>query len=332
MQPTELWIVDDREKDPVNLISEGPTSEFAFKAVGRELSNWGRWGPDDQVGTVNFITPAKRVAAAHLVRTGRVISLGMPFSKAGPQPSGDARFNPIHRMTRLLTDAVDVDGFSAADDVITMPLQCATQWDGLAHVGYDGFAYNGVPSSAVTAIAGATRNSFSEVAPLLVSRGVLLDIAALRGVDMLGPGEAITAADLDAAERRQGVLVGSGDVLLVRTGWYRHFLAGRMATYLGPPSPGLDLSTCRWLHEREIAAVAADNLAVEVMPSSEPHSLVPLHSVLIRDMGMTLGEMFDLEELARDCAADGVYECLFSGVGLDIPGAVGSPVTPVVIK
>jgi kynurenine formamidase len=305
--------------------------EYEFKALGARLSNWGRWGADDQLGTVNFITPASRVAAAALIKTGEMFDLGMPFDANGPQ-AGGLRFNPIHRMSRLLTDAASPDGMMVADDIVIMPLQCATQWDSLAHVGYDGFAYNGVPAAAITADRGATRNSFSHVAPRLVSRGVLLDIAALKGVERLDFSQEITAADLDAAEARQGVRAGSGDILLFRTGWYQQFLAGDSANYLSRRSPGLGISACEWLHDREIAAVAGDNFAVEVMPATEPGVGLPLHMVLIRDLGMTLGEMFNLEELAASCAADGVYEFLFSGIGIKITGSVGSPVTPMAIK
>jgi kynurenine formamidase len=309
----------------------GPEQEFEFKALGAALSNWGRWGADDQLGTVNFITPAKRVAAAALIRTGEMFDLGMPFDANGPQ-AGGSRFNPIHKMTKLLTDSSYPDGMMVADDIIIMPLQCATQWDSLAHVGYDGFAYNGVPASAITASDGATRNSFSQVAPKLISRGVLLDIAALKGVDHLDFSQEITAADLDAAEERQGVRAGSGDILLFRTGWYQHFAAGDSANYLSRRSPGLGISACQWLRDREIAVVAGDNFAVEVMPATESGASLPLHMVLIRDLGMTLGEMFNLEELAASCADDGVYEFMFSGIGIKVTGSVGSPVTPIAIK
>jgi kynurenine formamidase len=306
-------------------------TDFAFKALGAKLSNWGRWGDDDQLGTVNFITPEKRRAAAALVKTGTTFDLGMPFDDKGPQ-AGGSRFNPIHKMTKLLTDFAAPDGMMVADDIVIMPLQCATQWDSLAHVGYDGFVYNGVPASAVTAMHGATRNSFTHVAPRLITRGVLLDIAALKGKQRLDFSEEITADDLDAAEERQGVRAGSGDVLLFRTGWYQLFLDGDSENYLSRRSPGLGISACQWLHDREVAAVAGDNFAVEVMPSTEPGTGLPLHMVLIRDLGLTLGEMFNLEELAASCAQDGVWEFMFSGIGIKVTGSVGSPVTPIAIK
>jgi kynurenine formamidase len=303
-----------------------------FRTIGARLSNWGRFGEDDELGTLNFLTPACRTGAASLVRRGVSFDLGMPLDANGPQRGGN-RFNPIHRMTSIPSDGARPDGMIVTDDVVTMPLQCATQWDGLTHVGYDGFLYNGVPASAVTAARGATRNSFHLVAPHLVGRGVLLDVAGLHGVDVLEPGAVITADELDAAAATQGVEVRPGDLLLVRTGWYRHFLVGDSETYLGAAAPGLDMSCCEWLHRQEVAAVASDNYLVEVVPTREPPpALYPFHMVMIRDVGMTLGEMFDLEELAADCRDDGVWEFLLAASGLKVTGSSGSPVTPVAVK
>jgi kynurenine formamidase len=304
-----------------------------FKQIGRKLSNWGRWGEDDQLGTLNFITAEHRRIAAGLVRTGEVIELGMAFGEDGPQTGAHGRFNPIHRMTMLPGDRTGPEGQIVADDMVVMPLQCATQWDSLAHIGYDGLLYNNVPASAVTARTGARKNSIDQVASRLLGRGVLLDIAGLKGVPSLARGEEITADDLNAAQRRQGVEVGTGDILLVRTGWYRYFAEPELGvSYLGDEVPGLGVSCCEWLYERQVAAVAADNQAVEVKPSVEVGSALPVHMILIRDMGMTLGEMFDLQGLARACAADGVWDFFFAGAGLKVSNAVGSPVSPVAIR
>jgi kynurenine formamidase len=264
------------------------------------------------------------------VRTGKVFDLGMPLNDRGPQPGG-IRMNPTRRMTVTPADYVDAQGgVVAADDVVIMSLQCATQWDSLAHVGYDGYLYNGVPDSAVNSF-GASRNSIDRTIERLAGRGVLLDVARLKGVERMGPGEAISAADLDAAAERQGVEVRSGDILHVRTGWYQRYLEGENAAYLGD-QPGLDLSCCEWLHAHEVAAIAMDNVAIEVLPSEVEGIETPLHAVLIRDVGLTLGEMFQLEELAADCEADGVWEFLFAGPPLKFTGAVGSPLSPLALK
>ena len=289
------WLSDD---------PAGAADPSDFRQVGAQLSNWGRWGEADEIGTVNFITAECRLAAARTVRRGIVFDLGMPLGANGPQ-CGGSRFNPIHRMTSVPMDGARPDGMLVSDDVVTMPLQCATQWDGLTHVGYDGFLYNGAPVSTVTASRGAERNSFHHLASLLIGRGILVDVAAVRGVSCLEPGEQVTPADLDAAVERQGIETHSGDIVLVRTGWYQHFARGHSATYMGP-APGLGLACCAWLRKRETAAIACDNYALEVLPSRQPPAGYPLHMVLIRDMGMTLGEMFNLEELSADCNRDGV--------------------------
>jgi kynurenine formamidase len=300
--------------------------------LGKELSNWGRWGVDDEIGTLNFVTPAKRVQAAQLVKTGKNFDLGMPFDKDGPFLPGGFRNNPVHVMTFLPSDtAAAPDGMISADDMVMMGLQAATQWDSLAHVGYDGRFYNDVPAGSVNNIAGASRNSFAKAVEHLISRGVLLDIARLKGVDRLDDSYEITAADLSAAEERQGVRVESGDILLVRTGSYQWFLEGDKAHFMGnEPGPGLD--TCRWLYEHEVAALALDNWACEVWPSPIAGGSIPFHQVTIRDMGLTLGEMFNFEDLAADCEADGVWECLFCAPGLKVTGSVGSPITPMALK
>jgi kynurenine formamidase len=300
--------------------------------LGKELSNWGRWGEDDEIGTLNFVTPEKRIAAAQLVQTGKTFDLGMAFDKDGPFPAGGFRINPVHVMTFMPSDTAHApDGMITADDMVIMGLQAATQWDSLAHVGYDGLFYNNVPAASVNHVAGATRNSFAKCVEHLISRGVLLDIARLKGVDRLEDRYEITADDLSAAEERQGVQVESGDILLVRTGWYQWFSEGDRERFMGD-EPGPLLDSCRWLHEREVAALALDNWACEVWPSPIPGANIPFHQVAIRDMGLTLGEMFDLEQLAADCEDDGVSEFLFCAPGLKVTGGVGSPITPIALK
>lgn len=310
------------------------SDRFEFKAIGARLRNWGRWGDDDEIGTLNFITDEIRRAAAGLIRTGQIVDLGMPFDADGPQKAGmNGRFNPVHRMTIMPGDAVSPSGMVVSDDLVILPTQCATQWDSMAHIGYDGAFYNGRPYSVVTASGGAVANSIDATVGRLVGRGVLLDIAGLKGVPSLAPSEEITADDLDAACARQGVEVGTGDILLIRTGWYRYYIDESLGVpYIGTEIPGLGVSCCEWLHDREVAAVAADNQAVEVKPSPHPHWGLPVHMILIRDMGMTLGEIFDLENLAAACRSDGVWDFFFSGVGLKLSNAVGSPVSPIAIR
>jgi kynurenine formamidase len=302
-----------------------------FRELGKRLSNWGRWGAEDERGTLNLITPERLVAAAGLVRKGAVFDLGIPFDDQGPQPGG-ARINPVHLMSQTGDTQVFPGGFRYADDYIFMPLQGASQWDALAHVYYDDQLYNGYPASDVTVV-GAFHDTIDRIAKGVAGRGVLLDIARLRGVDWLEAGEVITPDDLEAAIAAQdGVEVGSGDILLFRTGWRRMFLEQKSAQDFMAGEPGLGQDCCEWLHEREIAAVCSDNWAIEVLPGELPDVVLNVHMVLIRDMGLTLGEILDFEELAADCAADGVWEFFFCAPPLKVTRGVGSPINPLAIK
>jgi kynurenine formamidase len=301
-----------------------------FREIGQRLSNWGRWGDDDQRGTVNFITPDKVAAAGQLIRTGKVFDLGIPFGAGGPQPGG-ARINPVLLVSETGTDQDFPGAFHYADDYIFMPLQAASQWDGLAHVFYDDKLYNGYPSSNVTSH-GAHKCSIIEMAKGITGRGVLLDIARLKGVEWLEQGYVITPEDLDAAASDAGVEVGSGDILLFRTGWRRKFIQEQDAAAFMAGEPGLGLASVEWLAQHEVAAVCSDNWAIEVLPGEIDEELLPVHMILIRDMGMTLGEILDFEELSADCAADGVYEFFFCAPPIKFLRAVGSPINPLAIK
>src|SRR5947209_7171346 len=170
-----------------------------FRELGRRLSNWGRWGKEDERGTVNFITPACLVAAGKLIKQGKIFDLGIPFGADGPQPGG-GRINPVHLMSQTGQGQNFPGGFHYADDYIFMPLQGASQWDALAHVFYDDQLYNGFPASAV-GLAGAEHCSIDRMAKGIAGRGVLLDIAGMKGVDWLDQGTVITPNDLDAATR-----------------------------------------------------------------------------------------------------------------------------------
>ena len=300
-----------------------------FRAVGRRLSNWGRWGAEDERGTVNLITPQRLVAAAGLVRRGKVFNLGIPLDEHGPQ-TGNGRGNPVHLMSETGGEQVFPGGFRYADDYIFMGLQSSSQWDALAHVYYDEQMYNGFPARDIT-VKGASRCAIDKQAAGIVGRGVLLDIAALKGVDWLDAGTVITPEDLDAACQAQQVRVLPGDILLFRTGWRRKFLADGDAAAFMAGEPGLGQRCCEWLREHDVAAVGSDNWAIEVLPG-ESEDLLSLHMILIRDMGMSLCEILDLDELAEDCRADGCSEFLFAAPPLPISRAVGSPVNPLAIK
>jgi kynurenine formamidase len=309
-----------------------------IREMADRCSNWGKWGRDDERGTLNYITPQAIVAAARLVRRGAVFSLAIPFDARGPQTAGNPRrFNPIHRM--MLTGADYASGALSlpggvgfSDDMIIMPTHCATQWDALSHCFVDGKMYNGFDASEISS-QGARRNSIDKMARGIVARGVLLDIPRLKSLPWLEPGYGITRADLDAALDAARVSIATGDVLLVRTG---HIALcrdrGAWGDYAGGDAPGLAFETADWIHGREIAAIATDTWSMEVRPNQVPGALHPLHQIFLPAMGLPIGEIFDLEELAADCANDGVYEFFFAAPPLPITGAVGSPVNPLAIK
>jgi len=308
-----------------------------IRETGKRCRNWGRWGPDDERGTLNYITPEAIVEAARLVRRGAVFSLAIPFDAKGPQIDQPRRFNPIHRMMITGPDCTTgairfPGGIGFSDDMVIMPLQCATQWDALSHCFEDGRMYNGYDANEVSS-RGAKRNGIDKVASGVAARGVLLDMPRAKGVKWLEPGYAISADDLDAAVAAQRVTIRSGDALLVRTG---HMTLckdrGGWGRYAGGDAPGLSLHTADWIYQHQIAAVASDTWGMEVRPNEIADSFQPLHQVCIPNMGLTIGEIFFLDDLAEDCARDGVYEFFFVAPPLPITGALGSPINPLAIK
>jgi kynurenine formamidase len=304
------------------------------RKMGKELSNWGRWGPEDECGTLNLIDAAAIQRGVACGRAGRSFTLGLALGADGPQTGTiPGRFNPQHYMTAIGTGWGEEPGFFYSDDVLSLPLQAATQWDSLAHVHYDGLLYNGFVASEVLSEHGAIRNGIDKQAErAYVTRGVLLDIARAKGLDRLAPGTVITSADLAAAARRQDVSVLPGDVLLLRTGHLNVFLEDQDRLVYNFQSPGLGLEAMPWIRERDVAAVCADTTTVEVMPGEDPLVVSPVHLVAIRDMGMPLGEIFFLEELAADCERDGVWDFLFCAQPLKVTAGIGSPINPVAVK
>jgi kynurenine formamidase len=314
------------------------------RALCERHSNWGRWGPDDERGTLNLVRPEHVVAAAKLVKTGRTVSMALPFDEAGPQTGAFGRFNPIHLMIRDGADVIagssvrDFYGgvdrhFRGTDDLIIMPLQSGTQWDALGHVVFEDKIYNGYGAEWVSS-KGAIKNAVRSAADSMVGRGVLLDVPRALDVDWLEPGYPITGDDLQRAADMAGVAVGEGDFVFVRTGNMTMFRSRGegWGDYAGGSAPGLGLGSVDWIAEHDIAALAADTWGLEVRPNETPDTFQPLHIVLINHMGLWLGEIFDLDPLADDCAGDGVYEFMFAGPPLPFTRAVGSPLNPMAIK
>ena len=314
-------------------------SDDILRKLALQVRNWGKWGPDDEIGTLNYITPDAIAAACRLATTGKVFALGIPLQREGPQSGTRQRFNPIHAMfrdggdqPRTPEEVRAMQGYGGSDDWIVMPLQSVTQWDSLAHIFDEGKMWNGYDANLVTS-SGAARNSIDKTTNKIVGRGVLLDVARHKGVRALEPGYAITVADLEATAAAAKVEVRRGDILLVRTGHMSRYLDRNDWRHFDLDDfPGVSAHAAPWLHAREIAAIASDNYAVEVRPSEVPGFRNPFHVLAIPNMGLTLGEIFFLEELAADCAADGRYAFLLVAPPLPVTRGVGTPINPYAIK
>ncbi|MBV1918673.1 MAG: cyclase family protein [Sphingomonadaceae bacterium] len=305
-----------------------------FDKLAENLRNWGRWGKEDQRGTLNHIDPAALCRGAAEVRAGKMFNLGINFDRNGPQ-DGSFRINPMLYVTALdqiMNPEQPRSRFS--DDVVHMSLQCATQWDALSHAHYDGALYNGFSADESLSTSGAANCGVEHLAkPGIASRGVLLDIAKLKGTDILSPDTEIMPDDLNAACEAEGVSIESGDIVMVRTGWIGKFTQDGRDSFNGL-QPGLSPLCAEWLHQKNAATVCSDNIAVEIVNAEMigGEMAMALHMFCLRDMGMPLGEMFDFDALAADCAADGQYTCMLAAPPLAITNAFGSPINPVALK
>jgi kynurenine formamidase len=300
-------------------------------------SAWGLFGAGDNLGLINLMTPERITAAARLVRRGRVFCLDMPLGSISPALA-TFRGPPRHRVLHQ-------PGTAGFDDVYdNFYPQASSQWDSLAHVGYaPDQMYNGVTEAEVLA---GTRNTIDHWARHgLAGRAVLLDAErAIRAVGRPydpGDGTVIGVDDLELARRQAGVEFAPGDIILLHTGfasWYveqparvKYRLHGNVV------APGLahTEAVCEYLWNSHAAAIGADNYAVEAFPadySPAAHPFGFLHHVLIGQFGMALGELWWLADLARECAADGVYEMFFVSAPLNAPGGIGSTANAVAIK
>jgi kynurenine formamidase len=306
-------------------VAEGPR---AMRADG--LGNWGRWGQDDERGAANLITPAAVQAAASLVRSGRVYPLGLPIRRSGV-PVHPIRTPPQHFMSMDGGDyaaGAHLKGdYQAADDYLFTACHGGTHVDALAHSWYDGLLYNGHSANRVRSY-GATRCGI-ENCPSIVTRGVLLDIATMHGVDHLPRSHVITVAELEQAAHDRGLEIRSGDTVLIRTGWLTVFAEDEAEFFAG--CPGIGLEAGRWLARHDIVAAGADNMALEVETGTELYEggdpTPEVHKLLLRDCGVYILELLDLEELRHEQSG----EFLFVLAPLRIWGGVGSPVNPVAI-
>jgi len=303
-----------------------------LQELAASVSNWGRWGADDERGTQNLIDGAALRRGLDAVRDGRHLSLAIPLDQTSPQEGGaPGRIAPSRTMLSINQTYSGADGDAAFnDDTVVMSLAAGTHVDALGHVSYGGFLYNGFLDSTVTAGGGLTRCGADKLQPIL-SRGVLLDVAAGHGVDRLDPGYAITAEDLDAAVEHARVTMVPGDVACVRTGQMQLLHAGQTVAY-NHDTPGLSTATIRWIREHDLGAVFTDTYVYEVWPPQDWAAMMVVHMIHLRDMGQIQGQNFDFEALASDCSSDGVFEFLFTAHPEPFTGGCSAPVHPVATK
>ncbi|ARP71646.1 cyclase [Streptomyces pluripotens] len=301
-----------------------------FHEIAERVNNWGRWGADDEIGTLNLITDEVVRGAAGEIRAGHRIPLALPLRQDGVQTGViPGRINPLHAMVQVNQELFGPGTVACSDDVVTMGLQAGTHWDALAHVSHSGRLYNGRPAHLITAHGGAGFGGIDKVRHI-VSRGVLLDVARTRGVDRLAGGHAVTPDDLEAAEEFGRTRVRSGDVVLVRTGQVQRYLTGDTHGY-GYPSPGLSVRCPEWFHTRDVAAVANDTLTFEIFPPERDDLWLPVHALDLVEMGMLQGQNWNLEELSTACGEMRRYTFLLSAMPEPFAGATGTPVAPVAI-
>ncbi|HEY8515811.1 MAG TPA: cyclase family protein [Candidatus Binatia bacterium] len=297
-----------------------PLTREQVLELHRTLSNWGRFGERDQLGTLNLITPEKRLAATRLVRSGRTVSCARPLPT---EPAIDNPHPVVHLMTGTATESYGGDYFALASHGYA-----TSHIDALCHIFHEGNLYNGYPATRVTAH-GALELAIHELRDGVVTRGVLLDVPRLRGVRWLEPGEPIYVDDLEGCERAQGVRVEPGDALLIPTGRWDY------RDVHGPWEPhaklaGLDASCLPWLHERGVAALGSDGIS-DVVPSRIEGVRLPIHNVAIVAMGLHLLDNLELRDLARACAEEGRWEFLLTIAPLVVRRGTASPVNPIAL-
>jgi kynurenine formamidase len=295
-------------------------SKDQVKAAFEKIKNWGKWGEEDQRGALNYITPAKRAAAAKLAQAGEIVSCALPLAtKTGPDNPQPVQ----HMMLHVGPPVASLDYFAIAPHGFA-----TTHLDALCHVFWEGKMYNGFSAREVGRF-GARRCAIDVTREGIVTRGVLLDIPKVRKVDFLEPGEPIYPEDLDAAEKLHRVQVSEGDFLLIQTGRHlRKRIKGEWdARREGVP--GLDASCLTWLHERQIAVLGCDAVS-DCSPSHyAPEYEMPIHVGTLVMMGVHLLDNADLEGLSAACAKHNRYEFLFTMAPLILERGTASPVNPI---
>lgn len=285
------------------------------------LSNWGRWGPDDQLGAVNLITPETRMAAAKLVEKGVSVSMARDVEK------DSAVDNPRPFRHKMLNVGLNNPGQFVSDDYqVSYHGYAHTHMDSLCHMAYNGKMYNGFPQAEVVE-SGAPKLAVTAFKEGIFARAVLMDMPRLKGVDWLEPGTPIYPSDLDAWEEKAGFKTRSGDIVLVRTGrWARRDAEGPWD--VSKKSAGLHASSAEWLKERD-AAILGSDAASDVSPSLVEGVAQPIHQLVIIAMGMPIFDNLDLEAVSEEAARQNRWQFLVTAAPMAVGGGTGSPFNPI---
>jgi len=311
-----------RDGTRVKMTAMAAPDETEVLSWFESLSNWGRWGPDDELGTLNLVTPQVIRRAAATVTEGLTVSCAWDVPTGAHGLAREITAVPIAPGARL--------GFSTEQiTALTVHGYTATHLDALCHIFWDGKMYNDRPAELVSND-GAGALPITVAKSGIVTRGVLLDVCGARGVDWLEPGRGVMPEDLEAAEIRQGVRVEPGDAVLLRTGFgrYRHQSGDRVVTEPGSRQPGWHAGTLPWLRERDVALIGCDT-ANDVMPAGYRQMALPVHIIGLVAMGLWLVDNCDLEALASTAERLTRWEFQLAVCPLALSGLTSSLVNPI---
>ncbi|MDP6444708.1 MAG: cyclase family protein [Pirellulaceae bacterium] len=321
---SRLWVIGLLTFSILGGVAYGQRPQITaddVEKMAREVSNWGRWGKDDQLGAINLITPAKRREAATLVKSGISVSLAHDVEKKETADNPDPFKHEMLLVGRGTQGQWSVDNYSVSYHGFAH-----THLDSLCHLFHRGKMYNGFSRDEVGPN-GAAKLSIHNFKQGIFTRGVLIDIPRLRGVRYLEPGDAIYPEELDKWERETGIKVSSGDVVMLRTGrWARRKVTGPWAASDG--MAGLHVTCAKWLRKRDVAVLGSD-AAADVMPSGVDGVTHPIHLLTLNAMGMPILDNCNLEEVGETAAKLKRWEFLLTAAPLAVEGGTGSPLNPI---
>ncbi len=304
-------------------------------------SNWGRWGKEDEVGALNFLTNAEVLRAVKAVRQGKVITCGEIIGNPKGDPMWPGRLPTLRENVRDKGNYLSGEfeafpgGVEFADDKISMFLQGSTQVDALGHVWYDDHVWNGFPAAEAT-VGGMKKASILPIAERgIVGRGVLLDMAAYKGKFALEKGDVLGLEDILGCADKQGVTIEKHDIVCLRIGFLQLlYVQGPEVFYANFNEPGLTYSPelVDWFHTMEIPCFATDTISNETELDPEVGVQIPLHCALMRNLGIAFTEICNFEKLAQDCHADGQWDFLFMASPLKVREGTGAPLNVIAVK